>query len=128
MIKTFKWLGLAFCLFGAVAMADNKLTNLSKPILVKASRPLFDVVLKANPTTGYQWYLVPDKSDLSQIVPVDYSYEAPSTKLIGAPGKAVFKFRVKKQAVPSELFLAFVYACPWEMAGVKPQIIQVKVQ
>ena len=104
------------------------LTNLNKPIMVDAHHPIFEVVLKANPTTGYQWLLVPDHSDMAQIVPVDYSYEAPNSKLMGAPGKAVFKFRVKNPDVPLELKLGFVYARAWQKDDLSQlQTIQVVV-
>ena len=127
MIKWLRALALSASVLVASAMA-SPLTDLNKPIVVDAHHPIFEVVLKANPTTGYQWLLVPDHSDMAQIVPVDYSYEAPRSKLVGAPGRAVFKFRVKNPDMPLDLKLGFVYARPWQKIDLSQlQSVQVVV-
>ena len=92
-------------------------TDATKPIVVQAKNPNFQVVLKANATTGFQWFLLPKLSDLSQIELVSYHYIASTTALMGAPGEAVFTFRIKSLAfvMPQRFQLAFSYQRPWEI-------------
>jgi predicted secreted protein len=84
------------------------------PVTVKPGKE-FSLVLDSNRTTGYGWSL--DGSvDKSVVKLMGSDYRQPSTKLAGAGGSEIFKFRAvgKGKAV---VFLR--YARPWEK-GVEP--------
>lgn len=95
---------------GAPAIYDE-----NKPaITVAKDQPVFILRLAANPTTGYVWLL--KDYDKTLLVPVKHQYQAPNTKLIGAPGFDLWTFRVKSEAftVPHRTSILMAYARPWE--------------
>ncbi len=89
-------------------------TEESSGIAVTADSSQFIIKLKANPTTGYAWFL--REYDDRLLTPVKYEFTAAQNKLVGAPGIAVWTFKAKKPAfvVPQQTVLRFVYARPWE--------------
>ncbi len=88
------------------------------PILmtVKSTDSTFKIILEGNPTTGYQWFLN-DQYDHHLIAAKKFYIEKEgNSKLVGAPSKSVFVFKVKKGAflVPSIIHLNFSYQRAFE--------------
>lgn len=103
---------------------SNDVYTEKKPnIVVTADHPEFTLKLRANPTTGYSWYLREYNSKL--ITPVKHSYQRPDTKLIGAGGVDVWTFRVNSAAflVPQQTALRMVYTRPWQNDSNGMQIV-----
>jgi inhibitor of cysteine peptidase len=92
-------------------------------VMVTKEQPQFIIRLKANPTTGYNWFL--RDYDTAFITPLKHKYEAPNTKLMGAPGYDVWTFRVKPAGfvVPQMTQIHFAYARPWEVQGQGKQLV-----
>jgi len=93
-------------------------TDPLKSIMVKQSQPVFSVVLKSNPTTGYSWLLKNYDSEL--ITPVRSKFfKSTSKKLVGAPGYEKWTFRVKPKGfvVPQMTNIVLVYTHPWDDQG-----------
>lgn len=87
-----------------------------KPIVISGKQQTFNIELKANATTGYQWYLKDYNEKL--IRPVSYQYEtAKDSKMVGQGGTAEFKFKTYKQfkSMPQMTQLTFIYARPWDI-------------
>lgn len=81
-------------------------------VKVSSTQRQFVIALAANPTTGYEWKLV--NYDRSLLHLISSRYVAPSTKLIGAGGKAQFTFSlVKGIHLPTDSILSFRYQRPW---------------
>jgi predicted secreted protein len=84
------------------------------PVTVKPGKE-FSLVLDSNRTTGYGWSL--DGSvDKSVVKLIGSDYRQPSTKLVGAGGADIFKFRAVRKG-KTVVFLR--YARSWEK-GVEP--------
>ena len=68
------------------------------------------IVLKSNPTTGYQWQIAksPDESTLKLI---SSEYLADKTELVGSGGKQVWRLKALK---PGEASISVKYVRPWE--------------
>jgi len=67
----------------------------------------FQVILAANPTTGYQWQVDFD----SDFVELSNRAYAPGSDLVGAGGQEAFVFLAKKQG---SIDITFSYIRPWE--------------
>jgi inhibitor of cysteine peptidase len=112
----------SICVFTSVLAATEKSVSNSPAvydesktsITVLKSQPVFILKLASNPTTGYVWLL--NNYDKSLIVPVKHEYQAPNSKLMGAPGMDLWTFRVKPDAfiVPQRTSIHMSYARPWE--------------
>lgn len=76
------------------------------------------ITLKANATTGYQWYA--GKYDHQVLKLVKYHYDTGNSKLMGAPGKAEFTFAIQPnfRTAPQVTQINFYYQRPWEHSGV----------
>ena len=72
-------------------------TAIEKPIFVQKSNPTFVITVKANPTTGYQWFLA-DNYDTQLLTPLKQEYVAPNLEKIGAGGYDHWTFRVTAKA------------------------------
>ena len=94
--------------------SNNIYTEKKPNIVVTPDHPEFTLKLRANPTTGFSWYLREYNSKL--IAPVKHSYQHPDTKLIGAGGFDVWTFRATRAAfsVPQQTALRMVYVRPWQ--------------
>jgi inhibitor of cysteine peptidase len=95
-----------------------------KPVaMVTSGQPEFIIQLKSNPTTGYSWFLRGYNSELIQ--PIKHQFQAPDTKLVGAPGFELWTFKVKAAGfvVPQQTLIRFVYARPWESAETATQLM-----
>ena len=134
-LKLFLYLG-NFILFtllsssiGAVTVTkiDNKypLTDFSKPLVVRPQMPSITINLPANPSTGYQWYLL--QYDDRILEPSGYQYIPAKNKLAGAPGISSWQFQLKKSAfqVPRVSHIEFEYRRMWETANGNRQSITV---
>lgn len=81
--------------------------------IVSANHPEFILKLKANPTTGFSWFLREYDNDI--LMPIKHVYQKPIGKLIGAPGYDLWTFKVKPAGfvVPQQTMMRMVYARPW---------------
>jgi inhibitor of cysteine peptidase len=73
---------------------------------------LFNIVLKGNATTGFQWQL--DKIDgagVQQIGKMDYVTDKNPQKMVGVGGTYIYHFKVMK---PGETKIHMSYARSWE--------------
>lgn len=94
------------------AWADTKPTPLR--VLVLQGEHL-TISLRSNPTTGYQWRMLPLQPN--SIVSVDKgTFVPPQSNLAGAPGWTVYKAQANDQGLTT---LTFQYARPFEK-GVPP--------
>lgn len=75
----------------------------------------FTVALNANPTTGYQWKLVPPAGD-APVQFVSRSFVADTPQRLGSGGMETWTFRALRAGATQ---LEFTYVRPWE-AGVDP--------
>lgn len=99
---------------------------MDKPnIMVSAAQPTFSLKLKANPTTGYVWFL--RDYDASLVTPVSHQYEKPDTKLIGAPGYDIWTFKMKPAAfiVPRQTTLRMIYTRPFSNENPTPVLFSI---
>ncbi len=80
---------------------------------LKPNQELVHVNLKANDTTGYQWYVSRYNHDLLQLI--GYQYQAPTDGKIGGGGEAQFTFRAKADFLlnPQVTRIQLVYMQPW---------------
>jgi inhibitor of cysteine peptidase len=117
---------LLCCTGTALATDASQYADPSKPIVVHANQPSFSILIKANPTTGYNWVYDADRSN-ALVQAVSYEYKAANTKMMGAPGHDVWTFEVQKQAfaVPTTMKVTLVYARPWEMKAANKMVITV---
>jgi inhibitor of cysteine peptidase len=86
-------------------------------IMLTKDQPQFIIRLKANPTTGYIWFL--REYDSALIIPLKHEYQAPNKKLPGAPSYDDWTFSVKPTGfiVPQVTQIRFIYIRPWEAQG-----------
>lgn len=96
-------------------------TETQSRISVTSAQPEFIIKLTSNPTTGYIWQL--REYDKSKISPLTHRYVAPTTKLMGASGYELWKFRAKPAAFaePHVTSIKFDYVRPWEPENVAKQ-------
>lgn len=70
---------------------------------------VFELILDANPTTGYQWEMVSDGSGvIRQIGDAEFK---PDSDLLGSGGKTTYRFEA---AVPGQTWLSLDYHRTWE--------------
>jgi inhibitor of cysteine peptidase len=70
----------------------------------------FTIILKSNPTTGYQWQLAkPLDESIVQLISPEYLTD--KTKLVGAGGKQVWVFKALKAGQTN---ISLKYVRPWE--------------
>lgn len=82
-------------------------------LVVDKESAQFTVSLPANPTTGYQWAI--DTYDMARFDPISSQYVGAPVKRIGAGGKMLFVFELKKGVeYPTCTLMVFRYARPWE--------------
>lgn len=104
--------------FGCLLLGSSMMVyaneNLTLDVLTNSSS--FEVMLPANPTTGFQWSVV--RFDKNLLILSKSSYERPKTNLIGAGGQMHFIFTLqKKQGYPASTEIVFKYARSWEPAS-----------
>lgn len=82
----------------------------------------FQVLLNANPTTGFDWQIL---SYDSTIIEVKHkSFIKSDTQRMGAPGKQVFKF---KAIAAGATDLRLIYVRPWERATSEADSFRVQI-
>lgn len=98
--------------------SENKLN-----IYVDSKHPEFIIKVKSNPTTGYSWFL--REYDKGIITAVKHSFQAPTKKLMGAPGFELWTFRVKPAGfiVPQQTTIRLIYARPWQSDDSATQLV-----
>lgn len=86
-----------------------------KPILLSKNQTRFTLQLKANPTTGYSWYI--NSYTTPGLRLVKYAFTPDQSGKIGAGGVASWDFVVEKTALiaPSLLKVDLTYARPWNV-------------
>jgi predicted secreted protein len=89
-----------------VTVADN-----AKTVAVAVGKP-FDVALKGNASTGFQWQVAKIDGDaVEQIAKEDYIFDKHPPRMVGVGGTFVFHFKAAKAAKTK---IRLVYARPWE--------------
>ena len=116
---------LLFLVFTGQCFADVSYTDVKKPIIVGRSAHSFTIELKANPTTGYMWFLKNFNGELLNIE-ARY-YQPPKDDRVGAAGKDIWKFTITSDALkaPQITELHFIYAKPWDLSDQKSQTFTV---
>lgn len=87
-------------------------------IIVSQKKPVFNIVLKSNPTTGFSWKLKSYNQNL--ITFVRHRFIAPQNKkLMGAPGCEEFIFKANKGSyrVNQVGYIKLEYIRPWTNVG-----------
>lgn len=106
------------CFLGlSTAFAEMPLpTPTDKAIIIDTQQSTATIVMAANPTTGYSWYL--KTYDASLIEPVSAVFTPPEKMLPGKGGMMTWTFKKAANApsVPVTTTLTFVYARSWETA------------
>ena len=93
-------------------------TDASKPIIVMAETPHFEIKLPRNATTGYQWFLLDDVA--RRFSTIHQSYQATdSNGKVGAGGMDIWVFRLSPSAFkyPHIIQLHFIYARPSDISN-----------
>lgn len=103
-------------------------TDLSKPIVVSKNNPRFQVVLHANPTTGFSWFMQEYNPQLMS--PDSARFIPPSKAVPGRGGLAVWTFHVMPAAlrVPTLMHFTLAYARPWSVHDEMLQVVTVVTQ
>ena len=113
-------------ILGANAFAtSNNSSPDDKAIMVNASQPDFTIQLRANPTTGYQWYIKKYDRNLMQLV--SSSFQAFTGKLVGAPGTQIYKFIMLPESFKAHHLtcITLAYARAWNLSQASIKKIQV---
>ncbi|HVY53520.1 MAG TPA: protease inhibitor I42 family protein [Gammaproteobacteria bacterium] len=71
----------------------------------------FIIKLKSNPTTGFKWSL--KQYDPHYLELVRHNFEAPNSKLMGAPGFETWLFETKQKNF-TNVPIKLIYARAWE--------------
>ena len=99
-------------------LSHNTLPSANSSSTSTTQKATVTVTLKANATTGYQWYA--GKYDHQVLKLVKYHYDTGNSQLMGAPGKAEFTFAIQPnfRTAPQVTQVDFYYQRPWEHGGV----------
>lgn len=111
------WLSVTSTLLAAATIEHKPESVYSedKPnIVVTSAKPTFTLKLKANPTTGYSWFL--REYDSLLVMPIKQEFIAGDTDRVGAPGYELWTFKVKPAGftVPQQTVIRLIYARPWQ--------------
>lgn len=99
-----------------------KFTSSKHAIRVSANNPVFVITLQSNRTTGYAWQA--KTYDKKIIKLLHHQYVAPKTKLFGAPGYAVWTFRLVPNTI-AKTQIVMEYKRPWTKAGATTETFHV---
>ncbi|HEU5280772.1 MAG TPA: protease inhibitor I42 family protein [Gammaproteobacteria bacterium] len=116
----------AFSVTSWSAVPPPTVFTADKPnITVSATQPTFSLKLKANPSTGFLWFL--RDYDASLVTPVSRQYEKPDGKLMGAPGYDIWTFKMKPAAfvVPRQTTLRMIYTRPFSNENPTPVLFSI---
>ncbi|MFN3235048.1 MAG: protease inhibitor I42 family protein [Gammaproteobacteria bacterium] len=121
-IVAFLLMGFAW---GAQALEVKHYTENATTIMVNKDQPSFILDLKANVTTGFQWFLIAKHYPL--IKEMSYQYIAPAENRPGAGGVAQWTVTLSEEAfaVPQTMNLNFIYSRPWSKSVGKHKTIRI---
>ena len=109
-----KKISLGLILAGSLSALYAAAPAAPQSIRLSNNQQSVDISLPANGTTGYQWFVTSYDHDLLSLN--NYRYD-PSTnsKLVGAPGKAVFTFTIDPRFydAPQLTTIQLSYQQPW---------------
>jgi inhibitor of cysteine peptidase len=90
-------------------------SDASKTITIAKGTTEFMIQLRANPTTGYSWFL--QYFDHKLLQATDHQYIPNQPKLMGSGGVTQWVFKVKSSAfnTTQTTKIKFLYARPWNM-------------
>jgi len=113
MFVVFAWLTAGHVTAGNIRLseADNGCTN-----SVRAGEEI-EIILKGNPTTGYEWTLDSSATNrLQQLGKAEYLQDQQAGKnlMVGVGGKYVFKFKAVEQGAGN---IKLVYRRSWETSA-----------
>lgn len=96
-----------------VFLTLNVMAMRTKTIDVDITSPTFDVLLAANPTTGYQWTL--SRYDEKRFELIGSQYIRPEAERIGQGGEMAYTFKLQSEkSYPDKTTLLFKHARPWD--------------
>lgn len=115
---------IGLIVFVGAARADDNFTDPAKPVYLDSSTPNLVIKLKANPTTGYSWYL--QSIDAPWLIPVSHRYVPPVSQLAGASGYDLWTFKVDPnyKTVPFYTEIELTYTRPWQV-NTSPTVFRV---
>lgn len=118
----------AIALLIGVANAASSPVLTHQPIVLAKHQTNLKIEFRSNPTTGYRWRFLPDRSS-SHFRLLQQRYFAPTSQLAGAPGREVFYFKCTSMPghLPDKSTLVFAYARPWLPLSRDNQVINVIV-
>jgi predicted secreted protein len=87
----------------------------------------FEISLKANPTTGYSWKWIKNKSqNLLDSIGSNYQQDKAPSEMVGVGGKEIWKFKGKQVGID---ILTFKYCRRWNAnSTVETKKIVVKIK
>jgi len=113
-------------IFADVTPANSQANSqASKPVAITPDQNILTINLKANPTTGYSWYL--DQYNQQFFKLNSYQFTPGNKKLMGAPGQASFSFTIDPSfhIAPYLTSIQFTYMRPWDMSTAMHQTLWV---
>lgn len=125
------WLLCSLLAIKVVAKEQCQLTQACQIIVVNTRDPLFEIVLPANPTTGYGWVLT--KYDANLIISLDKKFyqqqQANKAKIVGAPGYEKWRFCLTKDAsnFAQNTNIVFSYKRSWEPTSIKEMTFTIQI-
>ena len=81
----------------------------------------FTIILKSNPSTGYQWSA---KFDHGILRLKEKTFRRPSGSLLGAPGEQIFIFIARKVGITN---IEMTYCRPWEKNFAEQRVYEVRI-
>jgi inhibitor of cysteine peptidase len=95
--------------------APNVYSDISKPLVVMMSKPMFIVKLPANPTTGYTWFIEHYDQHLLTLVKQYYQENEHSRGMVGVGGNTYFTFKLNSSIMGSYVSeISLRYGRAWE--------------
>jgi len=70
-----------------------------------------EIILQANPTTGYRWEVASNDTSVLKNIGIEYQADKVPSGIVGSGGKTIMRFMAIKEG---ETFLQLVYRRPFE--------------
>lgn len=100
-----------------ILLGQSVFAQRSQSIHLSPHENTFEIVLAANPSTGYQWTVIDFNKKLLKLQ--SSFFEQPKTKLIGAGGSMHFVFTLRARSKhPRATVIHFKYARDWEQNNI----------
>ena len=116
---------LLFCIVGCSHKKIIKYDNDSNTTCTLSSADTLEIILKSNPTTGYEWKITAIDTAVIQIIGKAYIPDKVPKHTMGAGGKSVFNF-VAVHGGSTEMNL--IYHRPFEKDVEPVRIFNLKVK